>query len=378
MSRKRVPVKEILYRLSQTYPDAKCALEHSSPFELLIATMLSAQCTDVRVNIVTRRIFPIYNRPEQFAALTVDEIGEMIRDCGLWQSKARNIHKTCQMLVEEYGGEVPATMEELIRLPGVGRKTANVVLSNAFGVPAIAVDTHVMRVSHRLGLADAKTPEETEKQLMVCIPRNQWSQAHHWLIYHGRQVCHARKPACSECPLLDVCQFGQENVPPVRPPQQGEPAGNEKGDVQGMIQIGEVAPDFTLESTQGSFQLSALQGKKTAVLIFYPRDNTPGCSRQLTAAQAALAEYAAHGAQVVAVNPGSLASHEKWACKAGFQFPICADSGKKVAEAYKVLKPNGGIQRTVYVVDRTGRIAWAQEGMPSTEEILAAVDASQA
>lgn len=390
MARKRVPVKEILHRLSQMYPDAKCALDHRNAFELLIATILSAQCTDARVNIVTGRIFPTYNRPEHFAALSPEEIGEMIRDCGLWQSKARNIHKTCQILVDRYGGEVPSTMEELVQLPGVGRKTANVVLSNAFGVPAIAVDTHVLRVSNRLGLADAKTPEETEQQLMQRIPREQWSQAHHWLIYHGRQVCHARKPACSECALVDLCRYAQESVPPghgtgerrVEQTGDGNAVANSsvdssaKGDGRTMIRVGGEAPDFTLESTQGTFRLSALRGEKAVVLIFYPRDNTPGCSRQLSAAQAALAEYEAHGAQVAAVNPGSLASHEKWACKAGFSFPICADTGKKVAEAYGVVKPNGGIQRTVFVVDRQGRVAWAKEGMPSTEEILAAVDAA--
>lgn len=209
MPTKRVPVAEILERLSQMYPDAQCALHHSNAFELLVATILSAQCTDARVNIVTGRIFPTCNRPEQFAALTVDQLGEMIHDCGLWQSKAKNIHATCRILLDQYGGEVPATMEELVKLPGVGRKTANVVLSNAFGVPAIAVDTHVFRVSNRLGLAKAENVDETERQLMRRIPREQWSQAHHWLIHHGRQVCDARRPRCSECPLLDLCAHGQ-------------------------------------------------------------------------------------------------------------------------------------------------------------------------
>ncbi len=209
MASKRIPTKEILERLSQMYPDAKCALDHSNAFELLIATMLSAQCTDARVNIVTGRMFPTHNRPEHFAAITPDQIGEMIRDCGLWQSKAKNIHETCRILLDQHGGEVPPSMEELVKLPGVGRKTANVVLSNAFGVPAIAVDTHVFRVSNRLGLADAESVEQTEQQLMRRIPKEQWSPAHHWLIHHGRQVCDARKPRCSECPLLDLCKYGQ-------------------------------------------------------------------------------------------------------------------------------------------------------------------------
>lgn len=221
MASRPVDTETILKKLQEMYPDAKCALHHRNAFELLVATVLSAQCTDARVNIVTARIFPKYNRPEHFAALSVEEIGEMIRDCGLWQSKARSIQGLSRMLLEKHGGEVPSTLEELTELPGVGRKTANVVLSNAFGIPAIAVDTHVFRVANRLGLADAKTPEETERQLMQRIPREYWSPAHHWLIHHGRQVCHARNPQCSQCPLLPHCKFGQEAG---RPAQTAKPA----------------------------------------------------------------------------------------------------------------------------------------------------------
>ncbi len=214
MAPRPVETEAILEKLQEMYPDAKCALNHSNAFELLVATVLSAQCTDARVNIVTARIFPRYNRPEHFAELSVEEIGEMIRDCGLWRSKARSIQGLSRMLLEKHGGQVPSTMEELTQLPGVGRKTANVVLSNAFGIPAIAVDTHVLRVANRLGLADAKTPEETERQLMARIPRELWSPAHHWLIHHGRQVCHARNPQCSQCPLLPHCKFGQQGDKP--------------------------------------------------------------------------------------------------------------------------------------------------------------------
>lgn len=214
MAARKVPVKPILDTLALMYPAAKCALNHTTPFELLIATMLSAQCTDARVNIVTARIFPTHNRPEHFTPLTPEQIGEMIRDCGLWQSKAKNIHATCRLLLHKHGGEVPGNLEALVELPGVGRKTANVVLSNAFGVPAIAVDTHVFRVSNRLGLAEADTPEKVEAQLLQRIPRELWSQAHHWIIHHGRQICDARKPRCSECPLLQSCKFGQSALKP--------------------------------------------------------------------------------------------------------------------------------------------------------------------
>lgn len=198
----------ILDRLAQMYPDARCALDHRNPFELLIATILSAQCTDRRVNIITARLFPRCPGPAELAALTQAELEDLIRDCGLFREKAKNILATCRLLLERHGGQVPATREELMKLPGVGRKTANVVLSNAFGVPAIAVDTHVFRVANRLGLARADTPEQTEQQLMQRIPKRLWSQAHHWLIHHGRTLCHARNPRCGQCPLLALCPAG--------------------------------------------------------------------------------------------------------------------------------------------------------------------------
>lgn len=228
MTRRKIASKEILSRLSETYPDAKCALEHESPFQLLIATILSAQCTDKRVNIITARLFPKCPTPAHFVALTQAELEQEIRDCGLFRDKARNIRETCRLLLERHGGEVPDRMEDLVKLPGVGRKTANVVLSNAFGVPAIAVDTHVFRVANRLGLATADDVLETEKQLMARIPREQWSQAHHWLIHHGRSLCHARGPRCAECPLLALCPAGKQEVaaggkrkPAARAPRAG-------------------------------------------------------------------------------------------------------------------------------------------------------------
>jgi len=200
-------VKPILETLARMYPDAECALVHENAFQLLIATILSAQCTDKRVNIITGRLFKKYRTPADFVALTQEQLEAEIRDCGLFHNKAKNILAMCLMLLEQHHGEVPGDLAALIQLPGVGRKTANVVLSNAFGVPAIAVDTHVFRVSHRLGLADerAKTPEHTEQQLMQNIPQEHWSQAHHWLIWHGRLVCDARTPRCDACDLQPYC-----------------------------------------------------------------------------------------------------------------------------------------------------------------------------
>lgn len=204
-AREKARIEAILDILAATYPDARCALHFTTPFELLIATVLSAQCTDKRVNEVTARIFPRWNKPEHYAGLAQEELEEAIRDCGLFRSKARHIIALSRQLLEEHDGEVPAEREALERLPGVGRKTANVVLSNAFGEPAIAVDTHVFRVANRLGLANSNNVLETERQLMEVIPRELWSPAHHWLIHHGRAICSARKPRCSACPLQQLC-----------------------------------------------------------------------------------------------------------------------------------------------------------------------------
>lgn len=198
---------EIIKLLEKEYGDLGCALNYKSPYELLIATMLSAQTTDVTVNKATEVMFKIYNKPEEFAILSLSELEIYIKTCGFYKTKGKNIINTSKKILAEFGGEVPSTMEELTSLPGVGRKTANVVLSNAFGIPAIAVDTHVFRVSNRIGLAKAKNVEETEKQLMLNIPRDYWSRAHHYLIWHGRRVCMARKPKCDICLLNYLCEF---------------------------------------------------------------------------------------------------------------------------------------------------------------------------
>jgi len=203
---------EALAILARTYPGAKPALEFSSPFELLVATILSAQSTDVMVNQCTRELFPVANTPEQIAAMTEEELFPYIKRCGFFNTKGRHILETARILVTKYGGTVPADLDELQTLPGVGRKTANVVGSNAFGIPAIAVDTHVFRVSNRIGLANAKNVEKTEEQLQKAIPKEDWSAAHHWLIYHGRQICAARKPKCELCPLSHLCLYRQAAV----------------------------------------------------------------------------------------------------------------------------------------------------------------------
>ena len=197
--------KQMLDILSKHYQGAKTGLVYNTPFELLIAVILSAQCTDVRVNIITRRIFPQWNSPEKMLQLNQGELEELIRDCGLFRSKAKNILAACQILIEKFQGQIPSDMQKLLTLPGVGRKTANVILSHQFGIPAIAVDTHVFRVANRTGLANGNTPEEIEKGLMKTIRREDWSDAHHWLIWHGRKICKARNPLCNECSLQQYC-----------------------------------------------------------------------------------------------------------------------------------------------------------------------------
>jgi endonuclease-3 len=200
-------INKVLAELSATYPDAQCELNHNNAFELLVATILSAQTTDKKVNEVTKKLFDSYKTPYDFLSLEQGELEEKIKEIGLYRNKAKNILQMCRQLIEKHKGEVPSTMEELIELSGVGRKTANVVLSNAFGVPAIAVDTHVFRVSNRIGLANSSNVDETERQLMKHIPKETWSNAHHLLIWHGRRICDARKPKCEICPISEHCTF---------------------------------------------------------------------------------------------------------------------------------------------------------------------------
>ena len=201
----------ILAELERLYPDAKPALDFQNPYQLLVAVILSAQCTDVKVNMVTPALFAAYPDAHALAKAEPQDVEPYIKTCGIYRNKAKNLVLTARALTELYDGEVPADHEKLTQLPGVGRKTANVVMSCAFGADAIAVDTHVFRVSNRLGLADAGDVLKTEQQLMENIPKNKWSLAHHLIIFHGRRVCDARKPACSTCTLAAWCEYANGN-----------------------------------------------------------------------------------------------------------------------------------------------------------------------
>ena len=198
---------EIFRRLQQNNPKPTTELNYSTPFELLIAVILSAQATDVGVNKATARLFPVANTPEAILALGVDGLKEYIKTIGLYNSKAENIIKTCRILIEKHGGQVPDNRKDLEALPGVGRKTANVVLNTAFGQPTIAVDTHIFRVANRTGIAPGKNVNEVEQRLLRLVPREFLQDAHHWLILHGRYTCTARKPKCGACIIEDLCEF---------------------------------------------------------------------------------------------------------------------------------------------------------------------------
>ena len=201
-------VQKVLDALMGLYPEARAELHFSNPYETLVATILSAQCTDKRVNKVTEKLFPMYPDAHAMAKLEPEQLEPLIRECGLYRNKAKNIIAASRALVENYGGQVPSTRKELMALPGVGQKTAGVVLLAAFGDDQIPVDTHVFRVSRRIGLADADTPEKVEQQLRGVLPKDIWSHAHHLIIWHGRRICHARKPECENCPLRgDMCAY---------------------------------------------------------------------------------------------------------------------------------------------------------------------------
>ncbi len=198
--------REILKALADTYPGAHCELDYSTPLQLLIATILSAQCTDKRVNIVTRELFRVCRTAADYVALPQEQLEEIIRTTGFFRAKAKNVKACCAALVERHGGEVPRTMDELTKLAGVGRKTANVVLGNAFGINVgVVVDTHVQRLTARLGLTREDTPEKIEQDMMKLVPQEQWAVFSHWLIWHGRRRCDARKPDCANCELSKLC-----------------------------------------------------------------------------------------------------------------------------------------------------------------------------
>lgn len=208
---KQKRAQKIIRILKEKYPDAHCALDHSNVWELLVATMLSAQCTDARVNKVTPALFKRYSGVKDYAEADIDELEKLIHSTGFFKNKAKNIKAASQMVLSEYNGQVPETMDKLIKIPGVGRKTANVILGNYFGVPALTVDTHMIRLNRLLGFSQSDDAVKVEYQLMKLIPEKDWVQYTHLVIHHGRNVCIARRPRCSECVIQSLCAWGIRN-----------------------------------------------------------------------------------------------------------------------------------------------------------------------
>ncbi|WP_433742795.1 endonuclease III [Falsibacillus pallidus] len=209
----KIQIRYCLDKIAEIFPNAHCELRHRNPFELVIAVALSAQCTDALVNKVTKNLFEKYTTPDDYLQVSLEELQNDIRSIGLYRNKAKNIQKLCRMLLDDFGGIVPNNREDLVKLPGVGRKTANVVMSVAYGVPAIAVDTHVERVSKRLGICRWKDSVlEVENTLMKKVPMDEWSATHHRLIFFGRYHCKAQNPQCPDCPLLDLCREGRKRM----------------------------------------------------------------------------------------------------------------------------------------------------------------------
>lgn len=212
---KKERVKKIMQIFDNDYEDAKCTLDYKNPLQLLISTQLAAQCTDERVNIVTEKLYKKYKNAHDFANADLKELENDIRSTGFFRNKAKNIKETCRILIEKHNGEVPDNLEDLLKLPGVGRKTANVVLGNAFAIPGIVVDTHAKRLSNRIGLSCNTDPEKIGFDLMKIVPKESWTKFSHQLVFHGRSVCKARKPDCKNCNILEYCNFGQsqkENI----------------------------------------------------------------------------------------------------------------------------------------------------------------------
>lgn len=210
--RKKEKAEIILRELKSIYPDATCTLDFKTPLELLIATQLAAQCTDARVNIVTKDLFKKYRNAEDYAGADISELEQDIKSTGFFRNKAKNIKECCIKLLRDYGGTVPDNMEALLSLPGVGRKTANVILSTVFSKPCVIVDTHCTRLSNRLGLTKSQNPDIIERDIMKIIPKSEWANFSHYLVYHGRAICQARKPKCEICSIMPYCAYANKNI----------------------------------------------------------------------------------------------------------------------------------------------------------------------
>lgn len=366
-------------------PVAETELNYSNPFELIVAVILSAQCTDIRINKVTPKLFKDFPDAETLAASNSDVIFNYIRSVSYPNNKAKHLVGMAQMLLKEFNGIVPSEIEQLVKLPGVGRKTANVVASVIYNKAAMAVDTHVFRVSNRLGLTKANNPLQSEKQLMKYIPEQYVATAHHWLILHGRYTCLARTPKCEECKLTEWCNYFKTNSKKQKTLKTPSPTDTtlKEGKVehkknqrtsarektkfvphQTSLQTGQKAPAFKAKDQFGKvISLADLKGKKV-ILYFYPKDSTPGCTMEACSLRDEHNYFNKENYVVIGVSADDEKSHQKFASKNNLPFSLLADIDMKIIKAYDVWgtkqfmgKIYDGIIRTTFIINEKGIIS---------------------
>jgi len=372
-------------------PVAQTELHYSNPFELIVAVILSAQCTDKRINQVTPKLFHDFPTPEIMAASNSDTIFTYIKSVSYPNNKAKHLVSMAQMLLKYFNGIVPSEIEDLIKLPGVGRKTANVIASVVYEKPAMAVDTHVFRVSNRIGLTKAKTPLQSEQQLVKHIPEQYIATAHHWLILHGRYTCLARNPKCEICPLTEWCNYFKQNKNIKTVEKKKEPTAKVKDNLKAKpakvvakkspakkdtgastkkfvahttsLKEGIKAPSFEAQDQHGkTISLKDFKGK-TIILYFYPQDNTPTCTVEACNLRDEHQFLSKKNYVVLGVSPDDIKKHEKFASKFELPFSLLADTDLKIIKAYDVWGTKqfmgriyDGLIRTTFVIDEKGMI----------------------
>lgn len=359
-------------------PIAQTELHYSNPFELIVAVILSAQCTDKRINQVTPKLFQDFPTPEIMAASNSDTIFQYIKSVSYPNNKAKHLVNMAQMLLKDFNGVVPSEIEDLVKLPGVGRKTANVVASVVYEKPAMAVDTHVFRVSNRLGLTKATTPLQSEQQLVKHIPEQYIATAHHWLILHGRYTCLARTPKCSDCKLTEWCNYYSKTMIPKLKKETKQPKVAPKKDLKTKpkalkkptgkfvahttsLQEGDQAPDFNTTDQNGkSVSLKRLKGQKI-VLYFYPQDSTPTCTVEACNLRDNYSYFKKNNYIVLGVSPDSILKHKKFTEKNNLPFSLLMDENMDIIKAYDVWgikqfmgRIFDGIIRTTFIINEKG------------------------
>lgn len=380
-------------------PIAETELNYNNPFELIVAVILSAQCTDVRINKVTPKLFKDFPDVETLAASNSDVIFNYIRSVSYPNNKAKHLVGMAQMLLNDFDSTVPSEIDDLIKLPGVGRKTANVVASVVYHKAAMAVDTHVFRVSNRLGLTKANNPLQSEKQLMKHIPEQHVATAHHWLILHGRYTCLARSPKCEICPLIEWCTYFKTNhkmkykaISTEKVVEskntKSKPDSTKEVKVkfvahQTTLQVGKKAPAFKCNNQFGkTISLTDLKGKKV-ILYFYPKDSTPGCTMEACSLRDEHQYLTKENYIVIGVSADSETSHQKFVTKNNLPFSLLADTDMKIIKAYDVWgtkqfmgKIYDGIIRTTFVINEKGLIENIITDVKTKEHAKQILDAS--